>query len=208
MKIEIIDLGINNLTSVVKAFSGKNEEVEVRKSDEDRATPKLIVLPGLGKFASGMEALQRRKLVSYIQQRAKSGVPIVGICLGMQLLGDSSDESTGAMGLGLIAGESRKLIPAHGERVPHVSWASTRLLKDHLLFPSLESKKDFYFVHSYVFEPLNRNVILSQTEFGLTKFTSSVRQENVVGFQFHPEKSGNIGKQLVSEVLSWVSDET
>ena len=206
--IEIIDLGINNLNSVIKSFSINAEKVVVRSSGGVSNEDKLIVLPGLGKFASGMDALQKNNLTHYLQKQKCEGIPIIGICLGMQLLGDGSDESPNVTGLGLISGISRKLNVSRTARIPHISWAETKLIKDAHLFPSLDSNRDFYFVHSYSFIPNNKDSLLSETNFGNSKFVSSVREKNVIGFQFHPEKSGLAGRDLISDVLAWSSHET
>ena len=207
MKIEILDLGINNLNSVVSAVDQtKNVEDSLlitRFPSEMKSDSKLILLPGLGSFQSGSESLNSSGLSSYIHNSVENGSFVLGICLGMALLGNSSEESRGFLGLGIIEGESQKLRKDSGERIPHNGWSEVVPAKDSSRFPSLSLKKDFFFVHSYEFRPRCAEDVLTLTPFGATKFVSGVKKDRVIGFQFHPEKSSSIGRSLLKDVLDW-----
>ena len=160
----------------------------------------IVVLPGLGNFGAAARILSDSDLPSYINRQISFGSTLVGICLGMQLLGNASDESEGARGLGLIAGNSRLLPISVDERIPHVGWAGVRQNNERI-YKSLESQRDFYFTHSYVFNASNPQDVLTTTPYGNEFFTSSIKKDKILGFQFHPEKSGNAGKELIAEIV-------
>jgi len=204
MLVSIIDLGINNLTSVINSFSkplNSNDFIEVFNSSSSNS-PDLLILPGLGKFSAGMEALQSNSMNYKIVELANSGTKLVGICLGMQILSERSAESPNTPGLGLIEGYCEKLPLGQGEPVPHTGWESIKVSStDH--FSSLSSGRDFYFVHSYHLVPKNKEDISGITRFGNDSFISVVQKNNILGVQFHPEKSGQAGIDLVSEIVAW-----
>jgi glutamine amidotransferase len=207
MQISILDLGFNNITSVLRSFSTPGNNSEIVTNGEDLKPSKLIILPGLGTYQSGVHALQDRKFAPVITEQVKEGAALVGICLGMQLLGDFSEESIGHRGLGFIGGRCEKLVSTPKEKVPRIGWEGTRIQNESNPFPSLNSGKDFYFVHSYHFVPDNNEHILSRTVFGDEVYVSSIMSNRILGLQFHPEKSGTIGQQLVSEIISWAKNE-
>ena len=204
MRIAVIDLKINNYRSVMVALNRvMNEEdvIEAVESGDSSFTPDVIVLPGLGHFRSGMNALEERRLDYYIHKQFDRGSKIVGICLGMQLLGKSSDEAPGIKGLGLIEAKTSKL--PREKRIPHIGWNSAIKTHKTTHFNTLSSTRDFYFVHSYQVILANQEEELTSTMFGSKGFTSSCVGENVVGFQFHPEKSGKVGTELLADVYRW-----
>jgi len=204
--IGIVDLGINNLTSVRRAFTESlkpKDSLVVIETDIGIEQPDLVILPGLGKFDSGMSALREKNLIGTIINWKKEGTKIVGICLGMQLLGSYSEESPGVEGLDLIHSRIEKLPVDQSERIPHTGWAEAKSISTDQPFPSLACRGDFYFVHSYHVIPSNDREALTTTPFGKHNFVSSILSKNVLGFQFHPEKSGNKGLKLVSEVMTW-----
>lgn len=210
MLITVIDLGINNLTSVSKSFRvsmKSSDELNVITNEGKFDKPDLIVLPGLGKFSAGMQELTNRNLIPVIQKWVDGGSKLVGICLGMQLLGDFSDESPGIKGLGLISGTSLKLEMKLNEKVPNVGWREVSGVKSEEMLQSLDRNLDFYFVHSYHFKPLNQDDALAISKFGNSSFVSAIKNDNICGFQFHPEKSGDNGVLLVNEILNWGRDE-
>jgi glutamine amidotransferase len=208
MNVEILDLGINNLNSIINSLKSINKSnIKIVEKNEINKDFSLLILPGLGKFQSGMNAIEERGLDRYIRIKLESGSCLLGICLGMQLLGWGSQESPNVKGLSLIRGNSFKLSTEFGERIPNVGWAHAQLKKDFELFPSLTLKKDFYFVHSFHFLPEDDNDILSETKFGSSKFVSSIKFNRIVGVQFHPEKSANIGQAFLSDALSWAKNE-
>ena len=206
MKIGVIDLGINNYRSVMNAFdrliSDEDQLVAVQDGSSDFAAD-LVVLPGLGHFESGMDALRKTRLSEYIFQRNQAHSKIVGICLGMQLLGTSSEEAPGIEGLNLVDATSIKL--PSSSRVPHIGWNSVIEFGRNKSFPSLSTQKDFYFVHSFHMSMKDDTHVLTQTPFGATSFTSSLISENIAGFQFHPEKSGSAGRELLSDIYKWAT---
>jgi glutamine amidotransferase len=210
MKVFILDLGINNLTSVLKSYSeslDKNDSIATLEKYETNLRPDLIVLPGLGTFAAGMGQLSRRGLDEALYFWLEKGSKLVGICLGLQLLGESSEESEGKSGLSLIEGHSRKLQKVPSERVPNVGWVEVNGTKLSNKFESLTKKNDFYFVHSYHFCPADEANILAEAEYGDMKIVAGVHNENVLGFQFHPEKSGQNGLNLTREIIAWARNE-
>ena len=206
MLVHIIDLGINNLSSVERAFSTLDDVKKVRivgSSDADSVGEKanIVVLPGLGNFGAATRILYASEIPSYIHNQIANGSTLIGICLGMQLLGNASEESQGSQGLGLIEGTS-KLLPRHqSERIPHVGWNEVNL-RDRSSFKSLASNRDFYFTHSYTFNAKNPEEVLTTTPYGQDCFTSSVKKNKILGFQFHPEKSGKAGQDLIAEIVS------
>jgi glutamine amidotransferase len=202
--VGILDLGINNLTSVQKGFSAAlrlNDKIVVIDQGESEERPDLLILPGLGKFAAGMMALHERNLVEKIRNWSMQETKVVGICLGMQLLGVHSDESPGVEGLSLIDSVVRRLPIEVGERIPHIGWAEVIKSSHDEHFPSLKSQGDFYFVHSFHLLPINETEILTTTPFGKDFFVSSVLSGNILGVQFHPEKSGMNGIKLIKNFL-------
>ena len=210
MLVGILDLGINNLTSVQKGFSAAlelNDKIVIIDQGKEEERPNLLILPGLGKFAAGMMALHERNLIEKIRKWSTQGTKVVGICLGMQLLGVHSEESPGVEGLQLIDSSVRKLPMEVSERIPHIGWAEVTDLNHNEHFPSLKSHGDFYFVHSFHMLPTNETEILTTTPFGKGFFVSSVLTDNILGVQFHPEKSGAKGKSLISEIVNWARNE-
>lgn len=206
MLVAIIDLGINNLTSVQRAFSEplrSTDSLAIIEKESKIGQPDLIVLPGLGKFGTGMAALWERNLVEKIKSWNGDGTKIVGICLGMQLLGTSSEESSEVQGLDLIPSTVKKLPATLSERIPHTGWAETNVTLKSQPFSALSTQGDFYFVHSYHLIPNEDLDVLTRTPFGEYSFVSSIYSNNVLGFQFHPEKSGKKGKKLISEIIDW-----
>ena len=203
--ISILDLGINNINSVRRAFQQNNKETEVfvNSTDTELGNTRLIVLPGLGSFAAGMEQLRARKLDQYLFRAAKNEVAIVGICLGMQLLGCTSEESPGVQGLGLVDGENKILPITIGERIPNVGWLGGVQRNEGELFPSLGEGKDFYFVHSYHFTPKISTDSIFISMYGNSEITTGIKHGKVLGFQFHPEKSSNIGNDLIKDISNW-----
>ncbi len=204
MRIEIIDLGQNNLSSVEKALLGNirgtDSCISISELSESNS-PNLLVLPGLGHFASGMEKLKEKGFDDLLIQENTKKTPIVGICLGMQLFCLESEEAPGIPGLGIVAGMVRKL--PDGEPRPNTGWGELEISNHSNHFSSLSLDRDFYFVHSFHVELHDPSQVLTKTKFAGTKFVSSYHAGNLLGFQFHPEKSGEIGQSLISEIIDW-----
>jgi len=191
----VLDYGMGNLRSVEKAL----EHVGVRATiASDAATVRAadgLILPGVGAFPKAMEGVRRLGLDELIAERRAAGVPVLGICLGLQLLFDSTTELGGAEGLGLLAGGVAGL-EAPGLKVPHIGWSPVRWEKDSPLTDGIESETPFYFVHSFAPSP-QASDLLGSAAYG-ARFACAAERDNVFGVQFHPEKSSAAGLRLLS----------
>ena len=192
--IAILDYGMGNLRSVEKAFEHVGAEVEITYDPERVRAAEGLVLPGVGAFPKAMQAISERALDELINERRAAGVPILGICLGMQLLFERSVELGGADGLGLLPGEVRQL-DAPGLKIPQIGWNAVEWQHDAPIIDGLPNPTAFYHVHS--FAPVASNgVVLGVADYG-AQFVSAVAGEGVWGVQFHPEKSGPDGLALL-----------
>jgi imidazole glycerol-phosphate synthase subunit HisH len=185
---------MGNLRSVAKALELSGEKVLVSRSPEDILKADSIILPGVGAFSSGMKNLEKFGLIPFIIKALEKGKPFLGICLGMQLLFEKSEEGSECPGLGVLKGTVKRF--PQGLRVPHVGWNSVHFSKTGGLFKGIPDKSYFYFVHSYYTEPDDKNIIASKTSYGFD-FVSSVRKDNIYLTQFHPEKSHKTGLKLL-----------
>lgn len=194
--IAILDYGMGNLRSVEKAFEHVGAEVEITYDADRIRAASALVLPGVGAFPKAMEAIDERRLDELIHERRAAGVPILGICLGMQLLFEHSVELGGADGLGLLPGEVREL-DAPGLKIPQIGWNEVRWTRRAAINERLPDEQTaFYHVHS--FAPVAENgVVLGTADYG-SSFVSAVAGDGVFGVQFHPEKSGPDGLTLLS----------
>ena len=193
--VAIIDYGVGNLRSVEKAFAATGctavvscEESVLRQADR-------LVLPGVGAFGACMNALNERGFDRLVRDRVAAGTPLLGVCVGMQMLFEESEEFGPTPGLGLLRGCVRRF---QGDLlVPQVGWNQIRHRRPHSLLEGIKDADFFYFVHSYYCEPVEREVILGETDYGLA-YASLVARKNLFGVQFHPEKSQTVGLQLLS----------
>ena len=192
--VAIIDYGVGNLRSVEKAFAAMGCEAVVSGDESVLQSAERLVLPGVGAFASCMTALRARGFDSLVQERAAAGTPLLGICVGMQMLFEVSDEFGTTDGLGLLRGRVRRF--ANDLVVPQVGWNRIRQRRQHGLFAGVEDGAFCYFVHSYYCEPENTGLMVGETEYGV-KYASVVANENICGVQFHPEKSQHVGLQML-----------
>jgi glutamine amidotransferase len=196
--IAVLDYGMGNLRSVEKAFEHVGAEVEITYDAERIRAASGLVLPGVGAFPKAMQAIGERGLDELIHERRGAGVPILGICLGMQLLFDRSVELGGADGLGLLRGEVRQL-DAPGLKIPQIGWNPVSWRQESVLTEALPDPAAFYHVHS--FAPVASNgVVLGTAEYG-SEFVSAVAGDGIWGVQFHPEKSGPDGLALLGNFL-------
>ena len=202
--IALIDYGISNVRSVQKAFEHLNAEVTLMSDPDQVMRADKLILPGVGAFSAGMEGLRRRGLIEPITRRVRQGAPLIGICLGMQLLFDESEEIGPGLqakaGLSLLAGQVVRL-RGEGIHIPHMGWNQLHPLLDSALLRGVEPGAYAYFVHSYVCEPVDASVILATTDYG-QPFASVVGQGSVWGIQFHPEKSQRTGLQVLRNFVS------
>jgi len=192
-RIAVIDYGMGNLRSVAKALerAGAQVEVEARPGPADG-----LVLPGVGAFPKAMERVRELGLDRLIGERVAAGVPVLGICLGMQLLFERSEELGGGEGLGILGGEVRRL-PADGLKLPHIGWEPVRWEREGALCGSVASGTAFYFVHSFAPVPADPADALGTAVHG-ERFVCAVERGSVFGFQFHPEKSSAAGLALLA----------
>ena len=193
-RVAILDYGVGNLRSVEKAFAAAGVSAIV--SDDERVLRKAeaLVLPGVGAFAACMNALSSRGYDELIRERLGEGTPLLGVCVGMQMLFEQSEEFGQTMGLGLLRGQVRKFT---GDLlVPHVGWNQVRQPRAHWLLDGIEDQTFFYFVHSFYCEPEDPAVIIGETDYG-GAYASIVAEGLISGVQFHPEKSQAAGLRLL-----------
>jgi glutamine amidotransferase len=204
IRVAVIDHGAGNLVSVGEALEDAGAAVSLARRPLDMAGADAIVLPGVGAAAPAMARLRRQGLVGAIRRWAADGRPVLGLCLGLQLLMDGSDED-GARTLGLIPGRTVRLDGA--PRLPHIGWNQVDLLRDDRLFDGIADGEDLYFVHSYVVRPAPEvaEVALATTEHG-GRFVSAVASGSVRGVQFHPERSGRAGRRIIANFVRLAAD--
>lgn len=195
MSVSVVNYGLGNLGSVVNMFKRIGTEVRLISTPEEVASSERVLLPGIGAFDHGMQLLADQGLDTALRDFAATGKPFMGICLGMQLLLDRSEEGI-TNGLGVIPGESLKFESAPGLRIPHMGWNAAVPQHADPLLAGVENDNRFYFVHSYRVVPTNSDDILTLTQYG-QPFASMVRSNNVMGAQFHPEKSHVFGMTVL-----------
>lgn len=198
-RIAVVDYGMGNLYSVCRAFSRVGAEPDIVFRPDGLAAYDKLVLPGVGAFGEAVAELKKRGLREAVYDFAASGKPFLGICLGMQLLMDTSEESKGASGLGVVPGEVVRF--SARLKCPHMGW--NRILKGprrERIFRGIRGDSFVYFCHSYFVRPKSRSVVIGATDYGVT-FASVIRQGNVYGMQFHPEKSQSVGLKLLENFI-------
>lgn len=200
IKTIIIDYGLGNLRSVEKALESMNGNPAVSAHPDVVRKAKRLILPGVGAFGDAMENLRRTGMDAAIREAAAAGTPILGLCLGLQLLFTHSDEFGSHQGLDLIPGNVAKL-DAPGLRVPHIGWNQLEDIQPTPLLEGISEGSYFYFVHSFYVAPVEETSALSWTDYG-QHFCSIAGKDNVFGVQFHPEKSQDNGKKLLRNFLS------
>lgn len=197
--IAIIDYGRGNLFSVEKAFVKLGADVIVTNDIEKIRRADKVVLPGVGAFGDSMETLKKAGLIPVIQEAATSGKPFLGICLGLQLLFERSEESPGVAGLGIFKGAIRQIV-APNLKVPHMGWNSLSLRNATPLLKGLPENSYVYFVHSFHAVPEDASIITAVTEYG-SSLTAAVGKGNVQAMQFHPEKSSSVGLKILESFV-------
>ncbi|MDQ1686727.1 MAG: imidazole glycerol-phosphate synthase subunit HisH [Frankiaceae bacterium] len=200
MNVAILSYGMGNLTSAAMALEHVGATVEVT-SDHDRVlAAHAVVLPGVGAFPKAMEAVRRLGLDELVRERVDAGVPVLGICLGMQLFFESSSELGGAEGIGLVTGTVEPL-DAAGLKVPQIGWNEVEWRAGSALAAGLGERAAMYHVHSYAVQPADPDVIAGTATYG-NEFISAIEHDNLFGVQFHPEKSSRDGLQLLKNFVS------
>jgi glutamine amidotransferase len=200
--VVIIDYQAGNLTSVVRSLKALGVAGEVTQDPAVVAQAERVVFPGVGAAGRAMAILQELKLDQALRTAFDRGVPILGICLGSQVVLEYSEENDNTPCLGLIPGATRALPRQPGLKIPHMGWNTVRFLQEHPLFKGLPESAEYYFVHSYYPSPAQESMVLGVTEHGIT-FPSVMGWRNLVATQFHPEKSGRFGLQLLENFLAW-----
>lgn len=199
--IAIIDYDAGNIKSVEKALVYLGEEAVVTRDYDTILNADGVILPGVGAFGDAMEKLHSYGLVEVIHKVAEKGTPFLGICLGLQLLFDSSEESPGVEGLGLLSGKIVKIPTQDGLKVPHMGWNSLAYPNQGKLFAGVQEGSYVYFVHSFYLQAEDPSIVTATTEYGV-KVQASVEKGNVFACQFHPEKSSDIGMKILTNFIA------
>ena len=197
----IIDYQAGNLTSVVRSFKALGVEGRVTQDPAVVAAASRVVFPGVGAAGKAMATLRELGLDRALKESFRKGIPILGICLGAQIILESSEENDTPC-LGLLPGHTRALPHRSGLKIPHMGWNRVRFLRPHPVFQGLPEEAEYYFVHSYYPDPAEAAMVLGVTEHGV-EFPSALGWRNLVATQFHPEKSGRYGLKILENFLAW-----
>ncbi|MCH5339185.1 MAG: imidazole glycerol phosphate synthase subunit HisH [Acetatifactor sp.] len=198
--IAVIDYDAGNIKSVEKALLYLGQDVTVTRDPGTILSSEGVILPGVGAFGDAMEKLYAYGLVPIIRQCVQENKPFLGICLGLQLLFESSEESPGVEGLGILKGRVLRLPGEAGLKIPHIGWNDLRFPNSGRLFQGIQEGAYVYFVHSYYLKAEEESIVTATTEYG-TCVHASVEQGNVFACQFHPEKSSDVGMQILRNFI-------
>ncbi len=196
----IIDYDAGNLRSVEKALAYLGEESVITRDREEILAADRVILPGVGNFGDAMHQLYRMGLDDVIREVVGRQIPFLGICLGLQLLFDESEENPGVPGLGILRGRIVRIPDTPGLKIPHIGWNSLTLENNGRLFAGLSEEPYVYFVHSYYLQADDPRIVTASTEYG-AHIHASVEQDNIFACQFHPEKSGAVGLQILKNFI-------
>lgn len=199
--IAIIDYDAGNIKSVEKAIESLGEEVIITRNKEELLAADKVILPGVGAFGDAMEKLRSYGLEEVIHEIVNKGTPFLGICLGLQLLFESSDETPGVKGLGLLKGKIVKIPDDQGLKVPHIGWNSLKFPNKGKLYQGITEDSYVYFVHSYYLQAEDESIVVATTDY-VTHIHASVEKDNIYACQFHPEKSSKVGLQILKNFVS------
>ncbi len=199
--IAVIDYDAGNIKSVEKAMIYLGQQVKVTRDPKEILSADRVILPGVGAFGDAMGRLSQYGLDDVIRQVTKKGTPFLGICLGLQLLFERSEEAPGVAGLGILKGEILKIPKKPGLKIPHMGWNSLDFSGNGRLFKGIEGHPYVYFVHSYYLKAADPAIVTATTEYGV-HIDASVEQGNVFACQFHPEKSSDVGLQILRNFLA------
>ena len=194
--IGIIDYDAGNIRSVEKALAALHEEAVLSRDPKTLLAADKLILPGVGAFGDAMDNLKKYGLDEVIHEAVDRQIPLLGICLGLQLLFEESEESPGVEGLGILKGKIKRIPDEDGLKVPHIGWNSLHLEHDGRLFQNIPENSYVYFVHSYYLEAQDPEIVKASTEYGV-HIHASVEKGNVFACQFHPEKSSETGLQIL-----------
>ena len=194
--IAIIDYDAGNIKSVEKAFQFLGQDTILSRDRDEILSAGKVLWPGGGSFGDAMKKLKEYNLVNTIYDVVDKKIPFLGICLGLQLLFESSEETPGVAGLGILPGEIVKFPETPGFKIPHIGWNSLELTNNGRLFKDIDQQEYVYFVHSYYLKAEDEQIVKASAEYGV-HIHASVEQKNVFACQFHPEKSGDVGLQIL-----------
>ena len=198
--IAIVDYDAGNIKSVEKALHFLGREALVTGDSEEILRADKVILPGVGAFGDAMDTIRGRGLDKVLRKVAENGTPFLGICLGLQLLFERSDEAPGAEGLGILKGEILRIPEKEGLKIPHMGWNSLHLENNGRLFRGIEENAYVYFVHSYYLKAGDESIVKASTEYG-AHIHASVEKDNVFACQFHPEKSSDVGLHILKNFV-------
>lgn len=198
--IAIIDYDAGNIKSVEKALQYLGEETMITRDEKTILSADGVILPGVGAFGDAMEKLHSYGLVPVIRRCVEKNIPFLGICLGLQLMFESSEESPGVEGLGLLAGRIVRIPAENGLKVPHIGWNNLHFMNQGRLFKGVPENSYVYFVHSYYLQAADREIVKATTEYGAL-IHAAVEKDNLFACQFHPEKSSETGMQILRNFI-------
>lgn len=200
--LTIIDYGAGNLRSVQKACEAVGQQAHITSDSAEILSADHVILPGVGAFGDCMKNLSQSRLIQTIHQVIDQGTPFLGICLGLQLLFSTSEESPGVSGLGILPGKIVKIPKQNDLKIPHMGWNSLAFTKESPLFHGLDFNPFVYFVHSYYMEPEDAGIIAATTEYG-KNLPVALSHRNIFATQFHPEKSGDVGLAILKNFIQY-----
>ena len=202
--ITIIDYKAGNLTSVKLAFESIGQKVKITDEPRQIMQAEKIVFPGVGAAKAAMDSLKALKLIEPIRKVIDDGIPFLGICIGMQVLFEKSEEDGGTQCLGILGGSVKKFKSNDKLcKIPQIGWNTVKIVRQHQIFDGIENESEFYFVHSFYPACSDKDNIIGQTEYAGAIFASAAGKGNLIAVQFHPERSGRIGLRLLENFSNW-----
>ena len=204
--VAIIDYDAGNIKSVEKAIQFLGQEAIITRNPEEILNASHVILPGVGAFGDAMEKLHKYDLVPVIHEVVKRKIPFIGICLGLQLLFESSEETPGVEGLGILKGVIKRIPDKDELKIPHIGWNSLKYPNKGRLYAGISEDSYVYFVHSYYLDAEEEDIVVATTEYG-TLIHASVEKGNVFACQFHPEKSSSVGLKILENFLKVSKEE-
>jgi imidazole glycerol-phosphate synthase subunit HisH len=206
--IAIIDYNAGNITSVARALQNIGQDFVITDNIQKLEAASHVIFPGVGAAGEAMAYLRQKRLDVWLKSWLKIGKPLMGICLGTQIILDYSEEND-TQCIGLVAGSTKRFpdhLAAAALKIPHMGWNSVHLTRKHPVFQGIAPEAEYYFVHSYYPSPSDQAAVLGTTDYGMT-FCSVLAMKNLVAMQFHPEKSGRPGLQILKNFCAWRGDD-